>query len=93
VFAEAGLARVPVAATRVEGIPEVVREGETGLLVPPEDPGALADAILTLLRDPVLAARMGKAGHDHIRANFGADRMVARHLELYHQLLTAHARR
>jgi glycosyltransferase involved in cell wall biosynthesis len=89
VFAEAGLARVPVAATRVEGIPEVVRDGETGLLVPPEDAGALADAILALLRDRDLAARMGTAGHDYVRAHFGADRMVASHIELYRRLVEA----
>jgi glycosyltransferase involved in cell wall biosynthesis len=87
VFAEAGLARVPVAATRVEGIPEVVRDGETGILVPPEDAGALADAILLLLRDRDLAARMAAAGHAHVRANFGVERMVDRHVELYEQVL------
>jgi glycosyltransferase involved in cell wall biosynthesis len=87
VFGEAGLARVPVAATCVEGIPEVVRDGETGLLVPPEDAGALAKAILTLLRDRDLAASMGNAGNAYIRAHFTTDRMVRRHIELYDQLL------
>jgi glycosyltransferase involved in cell wall biosynthesis len=85
VFAEAGLARVPVAATRVEGIPEVVGDGETGILVPPEDSGALAEAILTLLRDPIKATRMGQAGEARVRAHFTADRMVLHHLDLYHQ--------
>jgi glycosyltransferase involved in cell wall biosynthesis len=93
VFAEAGLAHVPVAATRVEGIPEVVHDGETGLLVSPADAAALADAILRLLRDRALAARMAAAAHTHIRANFSADRMVDRHVELYHQLLAAGVRR
>jgi glycosyltransferase involved in cell wall biosynthesis len=87
VFAEAGLARVPVAATRVEGIPEVVRDGESGILVPPEDAGALAQAMLTLLRDPDRAARMGAAGEAYVRANFSTERMVLRHVELYQQLL------
>jgi glycosyltransferase involved in cell wall biosynthesis len=87
VFAEAGLARVPVAATRVEGIPEVVRDGESGLLVPPEDAGALAEAILTLLGNRELATRMGATGDTYVRANFGTDRMVLRHVELYHTLL------
>jgi glycosyltransferase involved in cell wall biosynthesis len=87
IFAEAGLARVPVAATRVEGIPEVVRDGETGLLVPPEDAGALAEAILTLLCNRDLAARMGATGDAYIRANFTTDRMVLRHIEFYQKLL------
>jgi glycosyltransferase involved in cell wall biosynthesis len=91
VFAEAGLARVPVAATRVEGIPEVVRDGETGLLVPPEDAGALAEAILTLLCNRDLAARMGATGEAHVRANFATERMVHRHIELYHELLATAA--
>jgi glycosyltransferase involved in cell wall biosynthesis len=89
VFGEAGLARVPVAATRVEGIPEVVKDGETGLLVPPEDAGALATAILTLLRDPKRAAALGAAGDAHIRARFTTERMVTHHVELYDQLLSA----
>jgi glycosyltransferase involved in cell wall biosynthesis len=52
----------PIAATRIGGIPEVVAHGETGLLIPPADPGALADAISTVLQDPELARTMGEAG-------------------------------
>jgi glycosyltransferase involved in cell wall biosynthesis len=88
VFAEAGLAHLPVAATRVEGIPEVVHDGETGLLVPPADADALAGAILRLLRDRDLAARLAAAAHAHIRANFGTERMVEGHVELYRSLST-----
>src|SRR5262249_25564180 len=53
---------LPVAATRVGGNPEVVLDGETGLLVPPRDPAALAAAMLHLLRHPDQSRRMGRAG-------------------------------
>lgn len=53
----------PAIASAVGDLPEAVRNGVTGLLVPPADPGALAGAMLTLLRDPLLAARFGEAGH------------------------------
>ena len=71
-----------VAASRVGGIPEVVADGETGLLVPPDDPAALAAALNTLVRDQDLAAAMGASGPGprnhrirlgrHRRANRGA---------------------
>jgi glycogen(starch) synthase len=53
----------PVIASRVEGIPEVVSDGETGLLVPPQDPSALCEAIWTLLDQPELAIKMGLEGY------------------------------
>jgi glycosyltransferase involved in cell wall biosynthesis len=53
---------VPVVASRVSGIPEVVADGATGWLVPPEDPGALAAALAEVLADPAEAARRGAAG-------------------------------
>ncbi|HXQ28659.1 MAG TPA: glycosyltransferase [Gemmatimonadales bacterium] len=56
---EAGLLAKPVVATRIGGIPEAVKDGETGCLVPPEDPPAMAEAITSLLRDPVHAASLG----------------------------------
>jgi glycosyltransferase involved in cell wall biosynthesis len=59
---EAMGAGLPVIATAVDGTPEVVLDGETGLLVPPEDPPALARAVNRLLSDRALATRMGQAG-------------------------------
>lgn len=53
----------PAIASAIGDLPQAVDNGVTGLLVPPGDPGALASAMLTLLRDPVLAARLGEAGH------------------------------
>jgi glycosyltransferase involved in cell wall biosynthesis len=60
----------PVVATRIGGLPEVVRDGETGLLVPADDPRALADAVVRLLEDPQLAAALGAAGRADARARF-----------------------
>ena len=64
VIAEAMLAGMPVVSTRIAGIPEMVAEGESGFLVPPKDPAALASAIDKLLADPALATRFGARGRD-----------------------------
>ncbi len=57
----------PVVCTDVGGMPEYVEDGATGLVVPPNDSGALRNAIRRLLDDPALARRMGLAGHDHVQ--------------------------
>jgi glycosyltransferase involved in cell wall biosynthesis len=62
VFLEAMAAELPVVACRVAAVPEVVRDGVTGLLVPPRDPGALAAALERLVVDPALARRLGLEG-------------------------------
>jgi len=59
--------KLPVVATNVGGFPEIVQNGETGILVPPRDPDALADALCTLLDDPARARAMGLAGHERSR--------------------------
>jgi glycosyltransferase involved in cell wall biosynthesis len=64
---------LPVVATRVGGIPEIVEDGETGLLVPPRDPEALAGAILAMARDPARRQSMGGRARERVRA-FSADR-------------------
>jgi glycosyltransferase involved in cell wall biosynthesis len=61
VFMEAMATGRPVVSCAVSGIPELVRDGETGLIVPPDDPAALADAIERLAREPALGARLGTA--------------------------------
>jgi glycosyltransferase involved in cell wall biosynthesis len=66
----------PVVATRVGGIPEMIEDGVSGLLVPPHDPGALADAVVRLLTDHPLADRIGRAGYATVRDRFGVERMV-----------------
>ncbi len=67
---EALASRVPVVATAVSGVPELVEDGVTGRLVPPGDPSALADALADLQRDPGGAARLADAGHARVLAQF-----------------------
>jgi glycosyltransferase involved in cell wall biosynthesis len=68
----------PVVATAVGGIPEVMRHGENGLLHRPRDPNHLAAALLSILDDPLLAARLGRNGAAHVREQFGAAAFTAR---------------
>jgi len=70
-------------ATNTGGIPEVVSDGETGLLVPPRDHHALAGAISRLLKDATLRERMGRAGLARVETVFSAGRMVDETLEVY----------
>ena len=84
---EAMAAGRPVVASDVGGVRDAVRDGETGLLVPPSDPEALAAAILRLARDSALAARLASAARALVRAEFSVDRMVASYGRLYNRLL------
>jgi len=74
---------LPVVATRVGGLPEVVVEGKTGYLVPPADPAALAEAILTVWRDPGGGRAMGRTGRQRAEDRFNVRRMVADYETLY----------
>ncbi len=76
-------------ATRVGGVPEVVADGETGFLVPARDHEALADRIITLLKDDARRARMGEAALKRARERFTMDRMVEGTLATYERLLGA----
>ncbi len=76
-----------VVGSRVGGIPEVVADGETGLLVPPDDPAALAAALNALVLDPARAAAMGAAGRKRAAAEFGWDAIAAQTVQLYQDLL------
>ena len=73
----------PVVATSVGGIPEVVVDGETGFLVPPRDPEALAAAIVRLLADRGLREKMGAAGLARVQSAFSAEHMVKNTLAVY----------
>ena len=73
---EAMALRRPVVASAVGGIPEMIEDGLTGLLVPPRDPEALATAIVRLLRDHSLADTLGRAGHDMVHDRFCIELMV-----------------
>jgi len=82
---EAMLAGKPVVASRVSSIPEIVADGVTGLLVPPDDPEALAAAILRVLRGP---GRLGEAGLARARSEFSVERMARRTLAVYERALS-----
>jgi glycosyltransferase involved in cell wall biosynthesis len=71
-----------VVASAVDGTPDAVIDGETGVLVPPEDPGALARAIETLLRTPGRAERLGARGAEVVRERFDWRRIAARYLDV-----------
>jgi glycosyltransferase involved in cell wall biosynthesis len=91
VVLEAAAHGVPFVATRVGGIPEAVLDGETGLLVPPRDPDALAGALTALLRDPARRARMSEAARAHART-FDLEQVTDRFSALYGALLERAAR-
>lgn len=88
VFLEAMAARLPVLATRVSAVPEVVVDGETGVLVPPRDVPATARAMRELADDPERRRRMGEAGHARVIERFGLDRMIEETLDVYRKVLT-----
>ena len=75
----------PVVATNVGGIPEVIEDGVSGLLVPPHDPEALADAITRLLVDHPFADMIARAGHDVVRSRFCLEHMVAEVSRIYEE--------
>jgi alpha-maltose-1-phosphate synthase len=78
-----------VVGSRVGGIPEVVADGETGLLVPPGEPEPLAEALNALIRDPDRAAVMGQAGRKRAVTEFGWAAIAAQTAALYAELVTA----
>ena len=80
-------AGLPVVATRVAGIPEVVQDGTTGLLVPPADAPAFGAALARLIADPGLRQEMGAAASAFVRPRFGIDGYVASVSDLYDRLL------
>ena len=89
---EAMAASLPVVATRVGGNPEAVKHGITGIVVPPEDPGALADAVLALLTDPERSKAMGEAGRLVAMREFSAESVMDRVVEVYRRLLSSSRR-
>jgi len=86
---EAMDAGLPVVATRSIGTDEVLADGTTGLLVPPEDPPALAQALHRVLSDPSLGARYGRAGRARYLAHFTSQRMAAETKAVYERALRA----
>ena len=76
VLVEAMAAGTPVVASAVSGIPELVAHGVNGMLVPPEDPDALADALVRLHRDTALRARLSRAGRETVARRFDGVRQA-----------------
>jgi len=87
VLLEAMMMGKPVVASRVSAIPEIVEDGVTGLLVPPRDPEALAEAIIALLQDRERAEAMGQAGRERVERYFTVERMVQQTKALYEELI------
>jgi glycosyltransferase involved in cell wall biosynthesis len=87
VLVEAMAAGTPVVATAVSGIPELVEDGVNGLLVDPEDPEALADALLRLRDDPDLTARLRAAARTTITERFDGDRLARELAALFEEAM------
>jgi glycosyltransferase involved in cell wall biosynthesis len=87
VLLEAMAMKCPIVATNVGGVPEVVLDGETGILVPPGDPAQLSEGIIRLARDHALAARMAEHGYRRLMACFDIRETVAKTEHLYKELL------
>ena len=87
VFLEAMASRCPVVATRVDGIPEVVSDGHTGTLVEPDNPQALAAAMVDLLNSPNKADQFAAAGRTRVETHFNAERLAREYNALYTRLL------
>ena len=87
VILEAMARQLPVIASAVSAIPEIIVQGETGLLVPPRDVEGLAEALAMLLADRPLRRYLGQNGEDRLEAQFSARRMVDDTVTLYRKLL------
>lgn len=87
VFLEAMATSRPVLSTQVSAIPEVVVDGVTGRLIPPDDAGAFAAGMVELAQDAELRSRFGTAGHARVHEHFGLDRMVDETLAVYREVI------
>ncbi len=83
VLLEAMLAGLPIVASEVSSVPEIVSDGETGLLVPPGEPDAFARAVTAVLADPARRGALGEAGRTRAHERFSVARMAERTLEVY----------
>lgn len=87
VLIEAAEYNLPIVASNVGGIPDVVLDGKTGLLVPEKDPEALAEAFKKLSGNAALMAELNRNAHDHIRENFSWEPILKNQLDLYRSLM------
>lgn len=86
VLMEAGSFSLPIVSTQVSGVPEMVRHGQTGWLVPPDDAAALSDAIAALAKDPEVRARLGQNARALIEAEFSIQRNASRLVALFQDI-------
>jgi len=92
VLLEAGAAGRPIVATAAGGTPEIVMDGETGLLVPVGAVDGLGVAMMRLLDEPTLAERLGRAAREHVGRSFGLARFVSETAALYEEMARRHGR-
>jgi L-malate glycosyltransferase len=84
---ESMAASLPIVATRIGGIPEIISHGETGLLVPVDDDARLADAIEYLAENPKIRVRLGQNAREFAVRHFRLDHVCNRYEQLYRELL------
>lgn len=87
VAVESLAAGTPVVATRTGGLPEVVKHNEGGLLVPPRDPDALADAVIKMAQNSALRYKMGLAGQNYVRDEFDTEKLCDRVEQIYQMVM------
>ena len=87
VILEAQAAGKPVIATKIGGIPDIVFENKTAILVPPRDTGSLADAIIKLVQNSDLRLQMSKQAREFVDYRFSSDKMVKNIIKLYEEFL------
>lgn len=90
---EAMAMQKPMIATAVGGIPEIIEHGRTGLLIPPEDPVSLAEAVVFLLKQPDVAVKLGQAACETVRQNFSIQGMVKQTEALYAAFMAKYPRK
>lgn len=88
IYIEAMSYAKPVIGCSVGGVPEVIKDGLNGILVPPQDHNSLADAIITLIKDKELRQRLGRQARKYVEENFSIDSMVERTLKAYMKVLS-----
>jgi glycosyltransferase involved in cell wall biosynthesis len=88
---EAMIQGIPPIVSRVGGLPEIVEDGKSGIVIPPQDPQALADAILSLANNPDKRRELGIAARERILSHFGIETTIEKTLQLYQSLITKDA--
>lgn len=83
VIVEAMASEKAVVATRIDGVPEIVQDGQTGLLVEPENAEALAEALVTLYKDPKLRLRLARQGREHVLNRYSWEAIAARYVSIF----------